>query len=109
MTVIGTRLPRAEDPRLLRGRGRFGDDFSAPGQLWARVVRSPAAHGEVRDLDVTEARNVPGIAAVVTAGGPPPDPVIPVPLGPAATHLSGFLPPGRAPGTLRYVGEPLAR
>ena len=52
MSVIGTRLPRKEDPRLLRGRGRFGDDFSAPGQLWARVVRSPSAHGEVRSLDV---------------------------------------------------------
>jgi aerobic carbon-monoxide dehydrogenase large subunit len=108
MTVIGTRLPRAEDPRLLRGRGRFGDDFSAPGQLWARVVRSPAAHGEVRDLDVTEARNVPGIAAVVTAGDLPRDLVIPVRLAIAGTDLSGFLQPVLARDTVRYVGEPLA-
>jgi aerobic carbon-monoxide dehydrogenase large subunit len=108
MTVIGTRLPRAEDPRLLRGRGRFGDDFSAPGQLWARVVRSPAAHGEVRELDVTEARNVPGIAAVVTAGDLPRDLVIPVRLAIAGTDLSGFLQPVLARGTVRYVGEPLA-
>ena len=98
MTVIGTRLPRAEDPRLLRGRGRFGDDFSAPGQLWARVVRSPAAHGEVRGLDVTEARNVPGIAAVVTAGDLPRDLVIPVRLAIAGTDLSGFLQPVLARG-----------
>lgn len=108
MTVIGTRLPRAEDPRLLRGRGRFGDDFSAPGQLWARVVRSPAAHGEVRELDVTEARNVPGIAAVVTAGDLPRDLVIPVRLAIAGTDLSGFLQPVLARDTVRYVGEPLA-
>ncbi|HEV2537424.1 MAG TPA: xanthine dehydrogenase family protein molybdopterin-binding subunit [Streptosporangiaceae bacterium] len=108
MTVIGTRLPRAEDPRLLRGRGRFGDDFSAPGQLWARVVRSPAAHGEVRELDVTEARNVPGIAAVVTAGDLPQDLVIPVRLAIAGTDLSGFLQPVLARDTVRYVGEPLA-
>ena len=108
MTVIGTRLPRAEDPRLLRGRGRFGDDFSAPGQLWARVVRSPAAHGEVRELDVTQARNVPGIAAVVTAGDLPRDLVIPVRLAIAGTDLSGFLQPVLARDTVRYVGEPLA-
>ena len=31
MTVVGTRMPRKEDPRLLCGRGRFGDDFSAAG------------------------------------------------------------------------------
>src|SRR5581483_11620921 len=78
MTVIGARLPRAEDPRLLRGRGRFGDDFSAPGQLWARIVRSPAAHGEVRELDLAAARAAPGVVAVVTADDLPRNPVIPV-------------------------------
>ena len=108
MTVIGARLPRAEDPRLLRGLGRFGDDFSAPGQLWARIVRSPAAHGQVRELDVSEAANVPGIAAVVTAADLPRNPVIPVRLAVAGTDLSGFLQPVLARGTVRYVGEPLA-
>jgi carbon-monoxide dehydrogenase large subunit/6-hydroxypseudooxynicotine dehydrogenase subunit gamma len=108
MTAIGARLPRAEDPRLLRGRGRFGDDFSAPGQLWARVVRSPAAHGEVRELDVAAARNAPGIAAVVTADDLPRNPVIPVRLAVAGTDLSPFLQPVLARGAVRYVGEPLA-
>ena len=60
MSSIGARLPRTEDPRLLRGRGRFGDDISAPGQLWARVVRSPCAHGHLNDLDTTQATKVPG-------------------------------------------------
>ena len=78
MTVIGTRLPRLEVPRLLRGRGRFGDDVSAPGQLWARIVRSPSASGQVRGLDVAEARKAPGIAAVVTAEDLPENYVIPV-------------------------------
>jgi CO/xanthine dehydrogenase Mo-binding subunit len=108
MTAIGARLPRAEDPRLLRGRGRFGDDFSAPGQLWARVVRSPSAHGEIRELDVTAAGNVPGIAAVVTARDLPGNPVIPVRLAVAGTDLSAFLQPVLARDTVRYVGEPLA-
>jgi aerobic carbon-monoxide dehydrogenase large subunit len=108
MTVIGTRLPRQEDPRLLRGRGRFGDDFSAPGQLWARIVRSPSAHGQVRELDVTEAARAPGITEVVTASDLPGQLVIPVRLAIVGTDLSDFLQPVLAAETVRYVGEPLA-
>src|SRR5271167_2536771 len=108
MTFIGARLPRQEDPRLLRGRGRFGDDFSAPGQLWARIVRSPSAHGLLRELNLTEARKTQGIAAVVTAEDLPRNLVIPVRLAIAGTDLSDFLQPVLAADTVRYVGEPLA-
>ena len=51
MSVVGTRMPRKEDPRLLRGRGRFGDDFSAAGQVLGpgrplpRRPRAPARGG----------------------------------------------------------------
>ncbi len=108
MSVIGTRLPRKEDPRLLRGRGRFGDDFSAPGQLWARVVRSPCAHGQVREVDVTQAARAHGITAVVTAADLPPGLAIPVRLEAADVDLSEYLQPVLAGHTVRYVGEPLA-
>ena len=108
MTSIGTRLPRHEDPRLLRGRGRFGDDVSVTGQLWARIVRSPSAHGLLRELDVAEARKAPGIVAVVTAEDLPRNLVIPVRLAIAGTDLSRFLQPVLAADTVRYVGEPLA-
>jgi carbon-monoxide dehydrogenase large subunit/6-hydroxypseudooxynicotine dehydrogenase subunit gamma len=108
VSVIGTRLPRREDPRLLRGRGRFGDDISAPGQLWARVVRSPSAHGQVRELDITQAAQAPGIAAVITAGDLPGGLAIPVRLAIPGTDLSRYLQPILAADTVRYVGEPLA-
>jgi aerobic carbon-monoxide dehydrogenase large subunit len=108
VSVIGTRLPRKEDPRLLRGRGRFGDDISAPGQLWARIVRSPAAHGQVRGLDVTEAASAPGITTIVTAKDLPPGLVIPVRLAVGSADLSPYLQPMLAAETVRYVGEPLA-
>ncbi|MGO8888327.1 MAG: xanthine dehydrogenase family protein molybdopterin-binding subunit [Streptosporangiaceae bacterium] len=108
MTFVGARLPRQEDPRLLRGRGRFGDDFSAPGQLWARIVRSPSAHGLLRELDVTEAVKTAGITTVVTARDLPGKLVIPVRLAIAGTDLSRFLQPVLAADTVRYVGEPLA-
>jgi len=108
MSVIGARLPRKEDPRLLRGRGRFGDDFSAPGQLWARVVRSPAAHGQVREVDVTQAAKAQGVTAVVTATDLPPGLIIPVRLAAADMDLTEYLQPILAEHTVRYVGEPLA-
>ncbi len=108
MSVIGARLPRKEDPRLLRGRGRFGDDISAPGQLWARVVRSPSAHGHLRELDVSQAAAAPGVMAVVTAGDLPPGLAIPVRLAVPGIDLGRYLQPVLAAHTVRYVGEPLA-
>jgi aerobic carbon-monoxide dehydrogenase large subunit len=106
--VIGARLPRKEDPRLLRGRGRFGDDISAPGQLWARVVRSPSAHGQIRELDVSQAAAAPGVMAVVTARDLPPGLAIPVRLAVPGIDLGRYLQPVLAAHTVRYVGEPLA-
>ena len=108
MTAIGARMARQEDPRLLRGRGRFGDDISVPGQLWARIVRSPSAHGQVRDLDVSQAANAPGVTAVVTAQDLPPGLVIPVRLAVGRADLSAYLQPVLAADVVRYVGEPLA-
>ena len=108
MSSVGARLPRKEDPRLLRGRGRFGDDVSVPGQVWARVVRSPSAHGQVNDLDVARAAKAPGITAVVTAADLPAGLVIPVRLAVPGPDLSGYLQPVLAGNTVRYVGEPLA-
>src|SRR5262245_42837502 len=78
MTVMGTRVPRKEDPRLLHGRGAFADGFHARGELWARIVRSPVAHGRVRAVDVTKARRADGVAAAVSAAELPPGLAIPV-------------------------------
>jgi len=108
MTVIGTRLARQEDPRLLRGRGRFGDDISARGQSWARIVRSPSARGRIRAVEAGEAVGVPGVTAVVTARDLPAGLVIPVRLAVAGTELSDFLQPILAADAVRYVGEPVA-
>jgi aerobic carbon-monoxide dehydrogenase large subunit len=108
VSAIGARLPRKEDPRLLRGRGRFGDDVGVPGQLWARVVRSPAAHGDITRLDVARAAKAPQVTAVVTAADLPPGLVIPVRLTVPGPDLANYLQPVLAATTVRYVGEPLA-
>ncbi|HEV2242036.1 MAG TPA: hypothetical protein VGR98_13425, partial [Streptosporangiaceae bacterium] len=78
MTAVGARMPRKEDPRLLRGLGRFGDDLSAAGQAWARVVRSPVTHGRLAAVDTRRAARAAGVIRVVTAADLPPGLVIPV-------------------------------
>jgi aerobic carbon-monoxide dehydrogenase large subunit len=108
MTLMGTSVPRKEDPRLLRGRGAFTDGFHARGELWARIVRSPVAHGTVRAVDVTGARRASGVAAVVTAADLPPGLAIPVRLALRGLPLTDYLQPVLATGVVRYVGEPLA-
>ena len=60
-------MRRLEDPRLLRGRGRYLDDVALPRMLAVTFVRSPHAHARVVRLDATAARALPGVAAVVTA------------------------------------------
>ncbi len=64
---IGQPVPRQEDPKLLRGEGRYTDDLALPGQLFAHVVRSPYAHGRLLGVDAAAAREAPGVLAVITA------------------------------------------
>jgi carbon-monoxide dehydrogenase large subunit len=67
MGLIGQPLTRREDPPLLTGRGVYVDDVTPPGTLHAYVVRSPLAHARITGIDVAEAREAEGVAAVFTA------------------------------------------
>lgn len=64
--LVGSRVPRVEDPRLLSGRGRYIDDVVVPGMLHAAFLRSTVAHGRIVRLDVDAARRAPGVVAVFT-------------------------------------------
>src|ERR1700693_6107667 len=101
---IGQTVRRKEDLRLITGRGCYSDDFNFPGQAYGAAVRSPHAHAQIRSIDVTAARAMPGVLAVLTgqdaladgltriphlaAAGTPPDIVLtnrdgsPVPVAP---------------------------
>src|SRR5712664_1402813 len=104
---FGARVQRAEDDRLLRGKGRFTDDIDE-GALESVLVRSPHAHARIKSIDVTAARALPGVIAVYTAQD--------LPFG--ATHLPILIPHpnlthGRtqkclASETVRYMGEAVA-
>ncbi|MGH3213648.1 MAG: xanthine dehydrogenase family protein molybdopterin-binding subunit, partial [Trebonia sp.] len=65
--LVGQPVVRREDPALLTGRGSYTDDVTPPGTLHAFVVRSPLAHARIVAVDVTEAREAPGVVAVYTA------------------------------------------
>jgi carbon-monoxide dehydrogenase large subunit/6-hydroxypseudooxynicotine dehydrogenase subunit gamma len=108
MALTGTRVPRTEDLRLLRGRGRFADSFHAPGEVWARIVRSPVAHGRVRAVDLSRARRAAGVVAAASAADLPGRPCIPVRLALRGLSLAAYLQPVLAADVVRYVGEPLA-
>ena len=64
--MIGERVPRKEDRRLLTGRGRFSDDFNAPGQAYAAFLRSPHAHARILETDASDAVPDAGVLAVLT-------------------------------------------
>jgi carbon-monoxide dehydrogenase large subunit len=64
--ALGQPVPRFEDPRLLRGGGRYVDDMVLPRMVFGHVLRSPHAHARIRAIDVRAAKQMPGVLAVLT-------------------------------------------
>jgi carbon-monoxide dehydrogenase large subunit len=65
--AVGQGVSRFEDPRLIRGGGRYTDDIKLPGMAHGVVLRSPHAHAKIRSIDVAAAKAAPGVLAVLTA------------------------------------------
>ena len=65
-TMIGAKIHRREDPRLVSGEGRYIDDFSRPGMVFMAVVRSPHAHALIKSIDLAAASKAPGVVAIYT-------------------------------------------
>ena len=63
---FGHSVRRAEDDRLIIGKGQFTDDVSLPDQAYAVMVRSPWAHAKILSIDTDDARALPGVMAVYT-------------------------------------------
>lgn len=118
---IGKPLKRKEDKRLVTGQGRFSDDFSMPGQVYACMVRSPYAHANIVSIDSTDAKKAPGIVGVFTGQDVQDDGLNPIPHNPVpSTNFDMKLtaPNGDAPfigphyilptDKVRHVGEAVA-
>src|ERR1700729_1828924 len=120
MSILGTRVIRTEDPRLLTSGGVYVDDLREPlpeGAVRATFVRSTIAHALITGIDASAALEAPGVVAVLTVAdmtdlpAPPPAPGRrladppwkgPVPLAGVGAE------PLLAVARVRYVGEPVA-
>jgi carbon-monoxide dehydrogenase large subunit len=79
---IGKPVRRAEDERLVTGRGRFSDDFHLDGETFAVMVRSPHPHARIRRIDAARARALPGVLGVFTGADCLADRLNPIPHDP---------------------------
>ena len=101
MSIMGTRVLRTEDPRLLTEGGVYTDDLRLPeltGAAYVTIVRSPVAHALITGIDTSAATEIPGVVAVLTSADLP---------GPPEGSPPTFE-PLLAAGRVRYVGEPVA-
>jgi carbon-monoxide dehydrogenase large subunit len=105
--MMGARVKRLEDPRLLRGQAGFVDDIRLPGALHAAILRSPHAHARLRGIDLSAARRAPGVAAAFSLADLWPEPpAIPVLIPHPSFAACAQYPLAR--DRVRYAGEPVA-
>jgi carbon-monoxide dehydrogenase large subunit len=106
----GASIKRSEDPRILTGAGRYVDDVKLPAMLHAAFVRSPLAHARVLSVDVSAARELPGVVAAFT-GAELEEMTVPGPE--ALLALMGWKGPTPeftllATDKVRFAGDPVA-
>jgi aerobic carbon-monoxide dehydrogenase large subunit len=65
-TLVGKRIRRREDPRLITGTATYVDDIKMPGMYYAAILRSPHAAAKIRSIDISKATALKGVAAVFT-------------------------------------------
>ena len=115
MSIMGTRVKRTEDPRLLTVGGTYVDDVRVPeltGAASVTFVRSPLGHARITGIDASAALDAPGVIAVLTVvdiDDIPPPPAEGAPSETAPLPLGGlWQEPLLAVDRVRFVGEPVA-
>ena len=102
--LVGQRVKRREDPRLIQGRGTYVDDIALVGMQHLVFKRSDVAHGRIVSIDTSAAEAMEGVEAVFT-GAQIAEMLAPMPIGtpfPSPEHRAV------AVDTVRYAGEPVA-
>ncbi|ABG03091.1 xanthine dehydrogenase, molybdenum binding subunit apoprotein [Rubrobacter xylanophilus DSM 9941] len=106
---VGGGVLRKEDPALVTGRATWTDNIKLPGMLHFALVRSPMAHAKINRIDVSAAREQPGVVAVFTAEDLKDEWAAPIPCGWQVTE--DLRVPEHWPLTgdkVRYLGDPVA-
>jgi aerobic carbon-monoxide dehydrogenase large subunit len=105
-TLVGKKIRRREDPRLITGTATYVDDVKMPGMHHACIVRSPHAAARIRSLNIQPALDRPGVVAVFTGAD-----VKDVPSVPCVAQLPGLRQPYHhilAQDRVYFVGHPVA-
>ena len=103
---VGKSFKRKEEARLLRGKGKFVDDIKQLGMLHIRMVRSPYAHAEIKNVDVSVAEKLPGVVCTLIGAELPSlvDPFFEIGPDPSAKIVDYPM----AVKKVLYQGEPVA-
>src|SRR5687768_16128948 len=102
--LVGSRVKRREDPRLIQGKATYVDDVKIPGLMHMAFKRSDVAHGRIKAIDTSAAEAMEGVEAVFT-GKQLAELLKPMPIGtpfPSPEHRAV------AADVVRYSGEPVA-
>jgi CO/xanthine dehydrogenase Mo-binding subunit len=102
---VGQPLPRKEENRLLRGRGKFADDIKLREMLYLRFVRSPYAHAKIASVDVSAAEALAGVFGTLTGAEIAAQTQPFIEIGPDACGRIKDYP--LAVSKVRYQGEPV--
>ena len=102
--LVGQRIKRREDPRLIQGRATYVDDVKIAGMQHIAFKRSDVAHGRIRSIDTSAAQAMEGVEAVFT-GAQIAELVPPMPI---ATAFPSPVHRAVAADVVRYAGEPVA-
>ncbi len=96
--VVGIPAPRVEGEQKVTGRAVYAADVVLPGMLWVKLLRSPAPHALIKKIDVAQARQVPGVHAVMTG-----EDISGAKIGKKIIDM-----PVLAEGVVRFIGEKVA-
>ncbi len=112
ITRFGRNILRVEDNRLITGKGRYVNNLPSHDAAYLVVLRSPYAHADIRSIDKTAAKTMPGILAVFTAADLEADGIEPIAFMPMFKRPNGepmAAPPRHilAAGRVRHIGEPV--
>jgi carbon-monoxide dehydrogenase large subunit len=111
---IGQPVPRTEDPRFLKGSGRYTDDFAPAGLAYGYVLRSPHAHARIKSIDTAKAKAAPGVLLVLTGADARAEKLGVLPCGAPPIAFGGPLKafmglhPVLPHDVVRHVGDPVA-
>jgi carbon-monoxide dehydrogenase large subunit len=108
--VLGSSVKRVEDPRFITGKGRYLDDIKLTGMTHLAILRSPYAHANIKSIDTSGAKGMPGVIAVIVGADIPYNPL---PMAWPAGGASGIQNNVSTPRTLatdsvKWTGEGVA-